>query len=393
MLDFLSVIHDPATRPEINRLLEQFKQTYGHSVQGTFVSWETLWRETTNVGIYKKGADLAEIGSTWLEGLVATDCLRPFTPREIARLGGQDAFLAPGWSAVSIGTGGEVWGIPVRSDMRVLWYWEDLLEQAKLDPQTAFASFKQFPETFETLKTVCPTPWAIVTPASDANSLQTLASWIWEADGKFVAPDGKKILFAEAAARQGMRACFELYRYMPRTPAPLNGDETRRLFAERKICATIGGPWLRDDLASKNIATSGIQATLIPGPSFVGGTVMVIYAHSRVPELALNFIEFITTPEIQIQYGSLVGLFPVRHETWERPPLAGNPLYETLYQALAQGRSYPAIPLWNVMEQKLLGAVGNTWNALLSQDHPDLDALIDENFVPLARRLELMLNH
>jgi len=34
------------------------------------------------------------------------------------------------------------------------------------------------------------------------------------------------------------------------------------------------------------------------------------------------------------------------------------------------------------MEQKLLGAVGNAWNTLLSQAQPDVEAIIEENFVP-----------
>jgi multiple sugar transport system substrate-binding protein len=391
-IDFLSVIHDQDTLPTMNHLLEQFKQKYGHSVQGTFVDWDMLWREITNVGIYKKGADIAEIGSTWLDGLVAMNCLRPFTYREIAQLGGKDAFLAPNWSSVLIGEGEQVWGIPVRSDVRILWYWEDMLEQAKLDPQTAFSSFEQFPETFEKLKTVVPTPWAIIMAPSDANSLQTMASWVWDAGGEFVSKDGKKFLFVEPAARQGMRAFFDLYRYMPKTLVSLSGNETGRLFAERKVCATIGGPWLLVDLAGRKVSTDRVKAAMIPGQAFVGGTAMVIYEHSRVAEAAVNFLEFITSPEIQLQYGPIVSLLPTRHQAWNVPPLSDNPLYQTLYRALSQGRSYPSVPLWGVIEQKLLSALGDSWNAIRGQEHPDIDAVIDENFVSLARRLELTFN-
>jgi hypothetical protein len=48
--------------------------------------------------------------------------------------------------------------------------------------------------------------------------------------------------------------------------------------------------------------------------------------------------------------------------------------------------------LWGVIEQKLLIAVGNIWNTLLTQAQPDIEAILEENFSPLARRLELSLN-
>ena len=391
-IDFLSVIHDQGTLPTLNQLLEQFKQQYGHSIQGTFVSWDMLWRETTNVGIYKKGADIAETGSTWLEGLVAMHCLRPFTRQEIARLGGKEAFLASSWATGIIGETEQVWGIPVRADVRVLWYWEDMLEKAKLDPQTAFSNFGRFPETFEALKAVIPTPWGIITPATDANSLQAMASWLWDANGEFVSPDGKTVLFTQPAARQGMHNFFNLYRYMPKTQLKMSGNNTAQLFAERKICATIAGPWMMVDLKARNIPTEHMKSIAIPGPAFVGGTVMVAYEHTRSAEVVIDFLSFITGPESQNIYAPIVGLLPTQHQAWRMPPLSTDPHYQTIFRALSKGRAYPSVPLWGVIEQKLLNAVSNTWDTLLSQENPDIDAVIDENFAPLARRLELSLN-
>lgn len=391
-LDFLTVMHEPSQMSTMEHLLELFKQKYGCEVQGNFVSWGSLWRETTNVGIYKRGSDFAETGSTWLDGLVAMHCLRPFTPQEIARLGGPEAFLPSSWSTVTIGESDQIWGIPVRTDVRVLWYWEDMLESAGLDPQQAFASFDEFPRTFEALQAILPNPWTTITTASDANSLQALASWVWQAGGDFVSKNGRKVLFTEPAARLGMRAYFDLHRYMDRTTPAINGNDVGRLFAERKICAMIGGPWLPVDLAARNVPTGRVKATLIPGPSFVGGTVMVIYAHTRHEKQALDFLEFINTPDIQLQYGKIVGLLPTLHKSWQQPPLSTDPLYQALYKTLSRGRSYPSVPLWGVVEQKLLGAVGDVWNSLFRQENPDLDAILDENFVPLAHRLELSLN-
>jgi len=46
------------------------------------------------MGLYRHGADVSDFGSTWIGDFFAMDALRPFTPGEIAALGGGNAFVS-----------------------------------------------------------------------------------------------------------------------------------------------------------------------------------------------------------------------------------------------------------------------------------------------------------
>lgn len=392
-LDFLTVVHTPENVATINRMAAEFLERTGHSIQGNYVGWNTLWRECTNAGIYNKGAHFAEIGSTWLEGLVSMNSLRPYSPYDIELLGGKDLFLAGSWSSASVGNSDQVWGIPMRSDARLLWFWKDMVEDAGLDPETAFSSMERLPETLETLQKITPTPWGVITNTIDANTTQVLASWIWQAGGDFVSSDGKKILFLEPEARQGIQAFFDLHRFMPKGgDRLLGGDEISQLFVDRKICATISGPWRLMDFQNKGFPVDRIGYAKIPGPAFVGGTLMVIYKHCRDVSAVIEWMKLLLQPENQATYSTMLGLLPTKRDAWEVERLASEPLYRVLRQAITEGRSYPSVPLWGGIENKLITAVANTWSALLSQEKPQVAQVINENFEPLGRRLQLTID-
>lgn len=392
ILDFLTVINNPSNPPFLNDLFGQFQSRTGHTIQGNMVGWSTLWRECTNAGIYNKGADLAEIGSTWLEGLVAMQALRSFQPHELNHLGGVQSFVGGSWSAVTVGGDDRVWGIPIRSDVRVLWYWKDMLEDAGLDPETAFSSFAQFPATFDALRSVISTPWAVTTNVVEANTLQVMSSWLWEAGGEFISPNGKQIQFMEPDARRGLTAFFDLHRYMPKDEPAIDGTHNNSMFASRKICATISGPWMLNELINRKIPSDRVGVTMIPGPSFVGGTLLVIYKNCRNVQAALDFMGFLLEKENQIAYSNLMGLLPTRHVAWEDPSLATNPFDQVLYKALSSGRAYPPVSLWGSMEQKLLTAASAVWEKLLRGDSTDVPGLVDQHFGSLARRLQVTLD-
>jgi hypothetical protein len=83
-IEFLTVANDQGSVQQIEDLLARFQQTSHISLHNNFVSWDAIWRELVNVGIYRRGADIAELGTTWLESLMAMNVLRPFTANKIS---------------------------------------------------------------------------------------------------------------------------------------------------------------------------------------------------------------------------------------------------------------------------------------------------------------------
>jgi multiple sugar transport system substrate-binding protein len=393
-IEFLTVANDQGSVQQIEDLLARFQQTSHISLHNNFVSWDAIWRELVNVGIYRRGADIAELGTTWLESLMAMNVLRPFTANEINRLGGKSAFIPATWMSTSVSGDARVWGIPIRCDVRVIWYWKDMLEDAKIEPVTAFTSPSNIRQTLEKLTSVLPTPWGTITAVSDPNIIQALATWIWAWESDFVSSDGKKILLMNPASLEAMRAYFGLYQFMPLGDPDLSGVKVVNLFMQRKLAAIFAGPWNLQSFASygfqeEDMARIGISVT--PGPPFVGGTVLAIWEHARQVENIVKFIEYLVQPEVQIEYCPLLGLLPTRKEAWETPQMTNDPHYQVIYQALSMGRSLPAVPLWGMIEEKLKVSFSLIWKDLLQGSQKDVDKAIHAHLEPIVNRLNISI--
>ena len=393
-IEFLTVINDEGFIPEIKGLFTQFQNKRRISVDATFVGWDTIWRELVNVGIYRRGADVVEVGTTWLESLVAMNTLRPFTMKEINQLGGKAAYIPATWTSTTIGEDAQIWGIPIRSDVRVIWYWKDMFEDAKIDPATAFTNPQSTQDSLEKLKSVIETPWLVTTAFGDPNSIQSLATWIWAVQSDFVTSDCKKVLLMEPAELDALRAYFGLYQYMPKDTLDLESNELADLFLQRKTAAIFAGPWVMSTLIDRGmpqetISRLGIART--PGPPFVGGTVLSVYQHSRrIPEV-MDFIKFMVQPEIQVQYSPPVGLLPTRHAAWEMPSAESNSYYKEIYQAFENGRGLPAVPLWGMVEDKLKNSIYLIWKDLLTNPKANVDQAIQTYLEPIVKRLNISL--
>ena len=355
-----------------------------------------IWRELVHTGIYKRGPDLSETGSTWLESLYEMNVLRPFTRQEVDAVGGEDAYIAAAFNGVKMGKENEkqVYGIPSRIDSRVIYYWKDMLAAAHLDPQTAFASLDQLPTTFEKLKSVIPTPWAAASSPEDPATIQTLTTWVWQCGEDFVSPNGKQVTIDSPAVLDALTAYFNLYRYCPRQ-LNLSGQAVSQLFTDRKVAVVIGGPWVYTNLQEMHLPPeqfAQVGVATIPGPSFVGGMALVIFQHTRQDQAALRLVEFLTRPDVQVEYAPMVGLLPARHAAWNRPPLSTDPFFQTIYQSLLSGRSFPAVPLWGTMEDRLIKTFAAIWNELMTHEAADSAQVVRKYLVPLAVRLNSALD-
>jgi hypothetical protein len=92
-----------------------------------------------NIGIYHRGAEVAEVGTTWLESLAAMGTLRPFSSAEIAKLGGESAFIPATWSGLSFGDNEQILGIPIDLPPKN-WFTRTLSESNYGGPKTRWRS-------------------------------------------------------------------------------------------------------------------------------------------------------------------------------------------------------------------------------------------------------------
>ncbi len=390
-IEFLTVEYNQEATQKLNTIFRTFEQTCHHTLVPTFHSWQSVWKELVNIGIYRRGADLAEVGTTWLDSLISMNSLRPFSDRDLAILGGAPAFLPSAWQHATVEGRDEVWAIPFRVDVRVMHYWRSMLEQVGVDPEQAFSSPVAFKRTLTALQAVLPKPFATTTGRGDQNTVYDAAPWVWANGGDFVAPDGRSVLFDQPAALDGLCQYFDLYRFM--APGKLATEDVSSLFIQRQVAAINLGPWLRSNLVEQNrtdlLADLGMSAP--PGPAFMGGTVLVIWQHSRFEREAVDLIDRLISPAVQAGFCPLTGMLPALKEAWDQPALKDDPLNSVFYKALENSRTLSRVSVWGTIEEKLKIEISQIWEEIFAAPDPDILAIVKKRLVPLARRLNITL--
>ena len=376
----------------IQPLLDQFEAAHGLRVRLRLMRWDTAWSDLVKVALYGDGPDLSEIGSTWLGDLVAMNALRPFSEPELALLGGGPAFLPSTWLGSQLVGDPHQWAVPWLTGARLLFYRRDLLAQAGLDPAAAFADPAHLHATVAALAAASvAVPWTVPTGPTHT-TLLNIASWVWGAGGDLISPDGKRTTFSHPAARAGMRAYYALGQFLAPAVQALTGLQPDGQFLDSPETAiTLSGPWLCGAAQSRPALAAQLGVALPPGPSFVGGSHLVVWKHGRQAEAAVQLAAFLTAAGPQLAYSQAVGLLPTRLEALAAPPFGTHPFWQLATRGLRTGRSLPVTRSWGLMEDRLTTALAAVWAEVLADPAADLDDLIRRRLEPLAQRLDLVL--
>ncbi len=374
-------------------LLDQFEAQEHVRVRLRVLQWDTAWAELLKVALYQRGPDVSEIGTTWLGSFVAMDALRPFTEYELTIIGNRNAFIPTVWDSGTLPQPltdqTAVWAIPWWADTRLLYYRRDILNQVGIAEETAFQSTEQLAHTLQQLQASgVPIPWVVPTHRSRM-TIHNLASWVWQAGGRFVSKDGRHTLFSQPQARAGIRAYFDLARYLAPPARDLDDTQSDALFCEGRAAVTLSGPWLLRFASQQVMANTGVTSP--PGVPFVGGSHLVSWKHAVYQIAATRLIRFLTSRQVQATLAQHAGLLPTRSEVLSSPPFAHDPFYQVVAHSLQRGRSFGSTPLWGLVEDKLNEVFSELWADLLSRPDLDLDQAIADRLEPLARKLDLTL--
>ncbi len=397
-IDFITPMFDASANQLLSDILQEYERKSNQKVNLVLFDWASIWRELVNITIYRKGGDLAEIGSTWLESLISMNGLRPFSARELHEFGGEDDIFRSLWQNQTMGSDQKIWGVPYKADARVIFYWEDMLEKAGLDPNQAFLSPAVFETSMEKLQQHYEFPLVLTTAPSSHNVVYNTASWLRGAGGEFLSEDGKRTAFDRPEALSGLRAHFGLYRFMPNHKFPVSDNDFVEIFAQRKAAVTMGGPWLFNNLKGANLSPeilSKVKVALPPGPAFIGGTLLVMWQHTRNPLAVINLIKMLVNSDVAYRLSGLNGFLPVQKRFWTEEYMAENPNLAVFQQAIMSGKSMPILPLWGIVEDRLNTACASVWQDLASSPKFDAQVLqtsLERNIISLARRLDIMFS-
>lgn len=369
------------------------RQTHIH-VNLHWLGWPTARAELVKMALYRHGADVSEVGSTWINDLISMDALRPFSPRELMTLGGPQAFIPAAWMTGQTPLDQEVWAIPWVVSAVIIAYRRDILQRVGLDEASAFKTFRDFEETLAKIQASgWETPLSLPVQGSRYSTLHNIASWIWGAGGDFLDSQAKKVTLHEPTALEAMKRYYGLRRYFP---GDFAGREDKtfshaRAFWQGQAATTVGGCWLVASPANSVEVANNMAAAPLPGPAFVGAQSLVVWQHSRNPAAAFELTRYLTSLSVMNTYANKIYLLPARLELLSTEQYAAAP-FNVLAQAAKTGRSLPLMALLGLVEDKVSLMLENLWLEIFSSPDAEIDAIFQKRVTALANQLNATLS-
>lgn len=392
----------PDTEAEYTLLLEllaSFRQETGIEVKTTRMQWGDAWGQMIDMASRGEGADMSFVGSSWVSNLASMNLLRPIPPNLIARVGNEAAFIHSSWQSAVVENDTHPWSIPLSTYVYAIAYRRDVLARAGLDGATAFATPFEIEKTVSRLEELRPMEKAWLMPHAPFPAyndiIHTAASWIWSSGGRMIGNYAKHVLFDSPATLAGLNAYFKLLRRQSEVGFLQPRETMQRLTQGTAAAVLTDARSILDYLEQDPPGAENIGAASVMGTPWVGGGNLVIWRYTHDDpehlEAASRLAAFLTSKETMLEVARRIHTLPARADALDELIPPEHPLHPVTLQLASSGRTYRAIRLWRLIENRLGQHLDATARAILEDKHADLDAILTENMQALTKRLNVTL--
>ena len=106
----------------------------------------------------------------------------------------------------------------------------------------------------------------------------------------------------------------------------------------------------------------------------------MIFRKSQQKQASWKLIEFLSRPEIQARFHSIIGDLPPRRSAWDAPSLAGDPLAAAFRDQLERVRPTPKVLEWERIVQEMRIVTEKVVRGGMPQDDAvaELDQRVDK---------------
>jgi len=124
-------------------------------------------------------------------------------------------------------------------------------------------------------------------------------------------------------------------------------------FTNGMYAMIMSGPW---NIRSFTRAGINFEVSLIPeGPagssSNVGGTNMVVFKGCKHPEIAYEYIKFITSVKTQVRWCTELSQIPTMKEAFKQVKVDDKPALKTFYEQILKAKARPRVPSYEQLEE------------------------------------------
>jgi len=245
---------------------------------------------------------------------------------------------------------GKTYGIPWYVDTRLIFYRSDLL---------AKAGYTQFPKTWAEWTAAMK---KIKSQMSGRQFPMLMPTNEWPQPVGFALETGSPILRDGgrygAFEQPAFRKAFDFYIgfYRQGLASPVSSSQVSNLFQEFErgnIAMYISGPWYigefknrLDSATQKKWMTAPLPGINGPGVSMAGGSSLSLFAGSQHKIEAWQLMEYLSRPEVELEFYKLTGDLPPRKSAWQDSTLANNKYAKAFRDQLERVAPLPQVPEW-----------------------------------------------
>ncbi len=368
--------YDKANADMITKLVDDFNQQHPNIkvnavIQPSYDEYKTLLQTSLLSGTTP---DVAAVDLIWVPGLVKSNALAPLD----SYIQSDSSFdLADFYTLLAEYDvmGGKRYALPVSANnMQLIWN-KDLFVKAGLDPETP-------PKTWDEMQTMaekCSDPtngvigFEFYTQPTGEGITWQFQVWLWAAGGQFLNADNTKAAFNTPEGLKALTYVSNMLAGHGSVAGPWGA------FGDQKACMQLDGSWLfgyRKDAPFK----WGIAPVTYPEggqtTSNIGGEHLIMFQNSKNKAAVWEFMKYMTSTEVQLQWDEATGFLPVRKAVGDNPDYLKwinetEPRMLPFAQGMQYAHSRPATPLYNEISDAFSREIQK---AMLGQASPQ-DAL------------------
>lgn len=333
--------------------------------------------------------DLVSVDAIWLGEFAEGGFLRDISP-QVATWARMDEWYAQNRDGSQYG--GRYYGVWAWTDVRVLWYWKDLLAQAGVNPNQ-LATWDGYVAACQTLnRTLRPRGIEGCHLVGAPHSPDMWFPYLWMLGGKLLElrdghPSKGTYWYPAFHSPAGVRAMEFLRQQVRAGIRPQVDHFWGQEFAQRRFAVMLEGSWLLGHFPSGFpveeqvgiLPAFPVPQADTPTATMMGGWVLSIPATSRNPDLAWELVSIMLDPEVLTPMLASKGYLPTQRTIAETSPyrerLAESvPYFAELSKALPFGFGRPNIPEYPQVAEALRVGIEAVYYGQKSPDRALRDA-------------------
>ncbi len=272
-------------------------------------------------------------------------------------------------------------GVPWYVDTRVVYYRTDIAEKAgwKQSP----ATWEQFKQMASDMQKVDGVRYGVRLQTIDADAFQNSLWMLWTAGGDVLNKDATEWTLNTNEMLEALNFYTSFFKdgIADVNVDTSNGaDQTRFIAGDTPML--IEGPWFSGAVKELggNDFSSKFSVAVLPtkktNTSFIGGANLVVFKDGKNSAAAWALIQWLSDPEIQVNFWKISGDLPAAKKAWTDPVLADDPILSVFGKQLNNAKAPPSLESWtqvaaagNVLLEKMARGTIASSDALSELQH------------------------